>query len=1069
METFDPVLQPLDGSHSIEASAGTGKTFSITLLWLRLLIEKNLTVDQILVCTFTKAATAELRERLLASLRTAQVAANLIERGETPPEGKEALIVTNYLQSCGALPKQLSERLNQALSSFDLAPISTIHSFCQTLISRHSVEMGCDSNLRLLEDHSPLLQPLIDDVLMREAERPDLKIKDLRRVAETVAKNPAAELKLSGPESNDVRGLMARNIRETFPDTKTRAGVRGFDDILTTVHRALEHQGPEGPLAKAVRDRLRAAIVDECQDSDGIQIGVFESLFHHRDTVSFCVIGDPKQSIYRFRGADLASYKRLAAKAASAPPMTRNYRSDKPLIDALNALYAQDFTFPDALAPDQVTQYIPVDAAAEKSRIVDPMALPPLVFHWVEAAERDTAKTLLAEQVACECRRLLDSEVLIEDRHSKTPRRLQPGDIAVLASKHDELQLVRRKLTDKGIACQSSGLGSVFDSTEAFDILSWLELLSALENRGDVLGKLLGFLGSPLGGMSPIDLLALQQDAAKQAVLCAEFQAQLPVLLRSGPLPLLLKRLGSEAILRANLPFSEGERRYTNWRQIGALLQHEHGRGRKGPATLALWLARQTANTPKNRGEDSDTEESTLMKLETDSSTVQLVTIHSSKGLEYPVVFCPFLWHVPSRSMRKRNPVAVARTTSGWLLDASEDIDHTLESAMAQEDEEEHRKTYVALTRARHRLYLGVAPVPDTTRGGQHLNGAQRSALAALRGLQLDGDVARWHEQLTQFPHATLLSEPVDAPQTSPGTLLSTNAITENSHANSPLVEPPEPSRYTSLLLRTASFSGLSKTEHEQHTGADRDADTSDATTSTQRPSCILSPLGTAGAVLGEQLHGALEDFLGNRKELDAAISTRTPPEAWRTALDAIVNQPLHLGGRTTCLRAVRENCFTEMQFLLPVERLEPATLSEAFLNDTTVRENVARAEWATALTQWTFGTLAGYLQGFIDLIFEHEGRWFVVDYKSNRLDDYSSAALEEAMLAKNYLLQARLYALALHRHLQIHQTAYQFEEHFGGVAYLFVRGFPEEGVWFERPSLQALEALSASFHCTNP
>jgi exodeoxyribonuclease V beta subunit len=151
------------------------------------------------------------------------------------------------------------------------------------------------------------------------------------------------------------------------------------------------------------------------------------------------------------------------------------------------------------------------------------------------------------------------------------------------------------------------------------------------------------------------------------------------------------------------------------------------------------------------------------------------------------------------------------------------------------------------------------------------------------------------------------------------------------------------------------------------------------------------------------------------------------------------------------------------------VERLEPATLSEAFLNDTTVRENVARAEWATALTQWTFGTLAGYLQGFIDLIFEHEGRWFVVDYKSNRLDDYSSAALEEAMLAKNYLLQARLYALALHRHLQIHQTAYQFEEHFGGVAYLFVRGFPEEGVWFERPSLQALEALSASFHCTNP
>ena len=197
--TFDPRTQALSGTTSIEASAGTGKTYSITLLWLRLLIERGLRVDQILVSTFTQAATAELRERLLASLRRAVAATQVIAEGQTPDEGDEARVVSGWLHSEAKpsleSPASLTRRLTESLSAFDLAPIQTIHGFCQSLLGRHSLELACDPDLRLQEGCDTLVEQITDDYLMESSDLQAPEVATLRRLAKTLQARPAATVR----------------------------------------------------------------------------------------------------------------------------------------------------------------------------------------------------------------------------------------------------------------------------------------------------------------------------------------------------------------------------------------------------------------------------------------------------------------------------------------------------------------------------------------------------------------------------------------------------------------------------------------------------------------------------------------------------------------------------------------------------------------------------------------------------------------------------------------------------------------------------------------------------------
>jgi exodeoxyribonuclease V beta subunit len=271
-------------------------------------------------------------------------------------------------------------------------------------------------------------------------------------------------------------------------------------------------------------------------------------------------------------------------------------------------------------------------------------------------------------------------------------------------------------------------------------------------------------------------------------------------------------------------------------------------------------------------------------------------------------------------------------------------------------------------------------------------------------------------------------------------------------------------------LAANRSFTSLSRSDVEQEpSAADRDltvvpespVSTVEATASTD----VLATLGAAGSLLGDQLHRALEDHLGNGRAIDQAVAGFDSPDAWRDSLASILDTAIEpVPGLRFRLSDLRGDCITEMQFLLPVDRISAKMLSAVFVDDPRLQSMAGGRDWAEQLTGWSFTEFTGFLQGFIDLVFERDGRWYVADYKSNRLVRYNPAALDRVMLEANYFLQARIYLLALHRHLRAHLPGYDPDRHLGGVAYLFVRGFPAQGVWFDAPSAEALDRFDALF-----
>lgn len=1099
--SFDPITQPLDGAFSIEASAGTGKTWSITGLWLRLVLEGGLRTDQILVTTFTKAATAELQERLLGGLRQARLA---LDGGAAEDPGRRVVAALRARHG----EADLRSAIEAALSSFDLAPVVTIHGFCMALITRHALELGCDPDLALASSADAPLRDIIGDLVVQRAAREALDADLARRVGRAVAANHLAALTppmeaqevercaaavrallpllerpaIKGPtrtalrrrlelETSDglsdamwaalgddagrVEAALARYrkakaagdraayhscaeaVRSRLPERLARAGMRTFDDILLTVHRALV--SGQGALAAAVRERFRAVIVDECQDSDEVQIAVFRRLFLDPrgdrpapGVSSFFIIGDPKQSIYRFRGADLASYRTLAGCLARTADLTVNWRSDAPLVQALNDLYRPrpEFAGGGTGAP---IRYVAV-SSQRPPRLTDPGRSQPLLVQWSEAVSRPAAKRDLARRIAVEFRRLLDQAEII-DAATDRPRRLRAGDLAVLATSHDQLLVVRQALQAEGIPSQLAGqsLGSVWASDEALDMLAWCDALDAVARNADPLPSLLALGATPLGGLDLAEIERLREDAVGQAAACAEVRRELAEIQREGPLPVLVRRIGRPALQRMVLGHADGERRATNWRQIAALLQRAWLDGQRQVGHLRRWLTRRLAD--QRAGDD----EADLARLETDRPAVVLATVHAAKGLEWPVVACPFLWQVKSRRSRAKAPVALIRTAQGSRIDvASPDFDDHLATAMAQEDEEQQRLLYVALTRARHRLYLGLAPVGGS---GGHDNGAERSALAALLGLdELPPD--QWRDRLPL---------PVAAPLTPAAAVPAGSA---DAAGGADLAAPPVHHARHHRLDRWGSYSGIAP-----HAVADDDGWARDHEDEPRQPGDpgLLRGLG-GGTGLGHRLHGVLEAVLGNGRGIDEA--TRQAADL-RPALEAILAADLPLGAAPALrLGDVRDRGIAEMHVLMPVRAIAPADLARALLADPWIAGDPERREWAEGIAGWGFSDLHGYLQGYIDLVLPHAGRWYVLDYKTTILRDYAPATLDEGMRHHQYLLQAWIYALALHRHLARSLPDYDYDRHLGGSAFLFVRGLPQAGTWFRKPARASIAAL---------
>jgi exodeoxyribonuclease V beta subunit len=1167
MQPLDPLTLPLEGACLVEASAGSGKTYTITTLYLRLLLERGLEVPEVLVVTYTNAATDELRDRVRRRLREALAVA----AGGATEDG----VLRDLLARAGG-PEAARGRLADAIARLDEAAIFTIHGLCQRVLQEHAFESGALYDAELVTDahrlrlevaqdfwrrrlyrappeevgwalggwgdpggllaalgplggpHPPRLLPVVDADAARAgvaalgglyrkaaaawaAGRPavldllaspglNARSYSAQRVATLAAEldrhlsepGPPAKLpkdwevltparlergtrkghatpahpffaawaaygKAHGPALQDwaiaLLGEAAGYLREELARRKAARGVLFFDDLLAQLDGALAGPGGEA-LAAALALRYPAALVDEFQDTDPSQYRILRRVYLGRPGTALVLVGDPKQAIYAFRGADVFTY--LAARADTDPGAGRftlpvNRRSAARLVDAVNALFGR-------VPTPFIIDGVPFEAAAaagqadqEPLQIDGTEAVPMVLWPLLRAdlGVEDGGEGIPTEgakaRVAAACARAIVA--LLEGGAGGTAtlggRPVQARDLAVLVRNRQEAARVQAALRAAGVASAFLSRESVFAS-ETADELAWL--LEAVAEptdarvRAALATTLLGHTASGLEGLA-------RDDAAWQTVL-ERFQGWGERWRERGPLPMVQRVVAEAGVAARLLALPDGERRLTDLLQLAELLQVEAA-GRAGVEPLLGWLAGQRATAG---GED----EAAQLRLESDEDVVSVVTVHKSKGLEYPIVFLPFPWATRSA----RGPAAFHDPASGEAcLDLATPPRPEHAGLAARETlAEEVRLLYVALTRARHRVYLSWGAV----------KGAERSALAHLLhggaegapGSLADEELGATLEGLAADAPGCIAVEPLPP---------AGGARWRGTDGAAALAARPFAGR-VNRGWRVTSYSGLVTGLEPERPDYDP-GPTPGPGPAPVRRDLFGFPRGTrAGAFLHRLLEvldfpaargPALERTVGRELER-AGLEPAWGPVLVRGVED-VLDTPLADDGLR--LRRIERGARRdELEFEYPLARLTPAAL-EGVLG--------RPAGLPAPGERLTFSPLAGVMRGFIDLVLEWQGRFYLVDYKSNhlgdRVEDYRPEALAAAIGQHRYDLQYLIYTVALDRYLRHRLPDYRYERHFGGVYYLFLRGMrpehgPRFGVYHHRPDAGLVRDLDRLF-----
>ena len=873
-------------------------------------------------------------------------------------------------------------------------------------------------------------------------------------------------------------------IAQRMQDLKRQVGRFGFADMLQRLNQAL-HGAHAERLRERIRTQFPVALIDEFQDTSPLQYRLFQAIYPAQEAArdhALLLIGDPKQSIYGFRGADIHSY--LQARRATAGRhyvLDTNRRSTEALVAAVNHCFAQaedtaQGAFLFRQGPDNPVPFVEVQAhgRAESWGNADG-PLPALTLvHDLTLLNAARHQRRFAERCAAQIVAWLNDPTNGFDHPQTGFERLRPRDIAVLVRSRHEAATVRRALQRRGVASVFlSDRDSVFQSDEARDLVHWLRGVALPQDTDRVRAA----YAVPTLGLSLAELALLASDDEafdERAALLRELQA---VWQRQGVLAMLRQTLHRLHLAARWLREDEGERRLTNLLHLAELLQQASS-DLEGEEALVRWLQRQIDGATDASGPPADAQ---VLRLESDADLVKVVTMHQSKGLEYPVVCVPL--GTSFRAASRRFLKAMRLPQPGGEPTVLLDIDDAA-LALAEQDRlrEDLRLLYVAMTRPRHALWLGFAAlkVGNAKDCQSHL-----SALGQLLG----GGQALSHEAwepvlqaLAAQPHIAVL----------PASQVS-EAVTRLSRddARPPLADPRP--AYAAAFDRDwaiASYSRLTRdlgqaspmhalTPWRAEGPADDERLPEDAGV-LPIPEQLAAPLASATAALrhrfqrgplaGNFLHEQLEwlareDFaLAQSPELAERLRLRCerayPPEQAPGLVDwlsAVVRTPLP--GPSVALDQLQTH-WSEMEFWLPATQLRTAEV------DALCRQHCFADAPRPTLQR---SELHGMLMGFADLVFEHQGRYWVLDYKSNHLgaDDaaYTAEALQAAMLRHRYDVQAAIYLQALHRLLRSRLgAAYDPATQLGGAVYLFLRGIagPAQGVSLVPPEPELLDALDA-------
>lgn len=1213
---LNPLTLPLHGSRLIEASAGTGKTFTIALLYVRLVLGgqhgeddtafvRPLTPPEILVVTFTNAATQELRERIRH--RLVEAAAVFRDQGE------DSLLLALRSQYPEATWPACARRLELAAEWMDEAAVSTIHSWCYRMLREHAFDSGSLFSLNLENDQHELEQevvrdywrtfyypldaealgsitgywkspdhlhqdvrkllhesdalgaprpepthtlstaaaersallstlkapwpewlddlvPALEDAAQRKAfkgqsfnaksranwlgalrewsdsdiERPALTPAAWKRLTpdgmaeiwkegtppcpkawQALAELPAALNTLPEPR-NDLLIHAVQWCKVRLEREQERRAEMGPNDLLTHLDRALQGPNKEALAAQILR-QFPVALIDEFQDTDPIQYRIFNAVYEvarPRRDAAMLLIGDPKQAIYAFRGADIFTYLKAREDTAGRHvTLGTNFRSSRAMAAAVNHCFryadqhpAGAFLFREE-GGDNPLPFLPVDAKGRSEQLVHQGQPLPAMTLWPLAADEPLSKTAYQTEMAERCASYM-AELLNAGQHGEsgfqtddalTP--LKPSDMAVLVNGLQEARAIRQALASRGVkSVYLSDHDKVFSSPMAAQVERWLRACAEpLASSRQAEAHLRAALATPVLGLSLAELDHLQQNELAWEARVEQFSHYHRLWQRQGVLP-LVRRIMVDFEIPARLlaEFEEGERLLTDLLHLGELLQQASAE-LDGEHALIRFLFDAIAD-PESHGD------SHKLRLESDADLVKVVTIHKSKGLEYPLVFLPF---IANHRPVKAEDVPLRWHDSEGNLQLSLDADDTiLATADRERLGEDLRKLYVALTRARHATWLGLAPLKGLENsalgylltGGSTLSpDALPKALDALvegSDIHLGTPPEPTADRVTPVAESSALghARTPTRPAKEHWWIASYSALRLSGTLTAPVLPPLEPT----TAQEATAFEVLDEPQElSQELSQERSQPEAYHLHKFPRgpgPGTFLHGLlewaGKQGFDAAANDREALNDMLWRRVQLRGWQAWQEPLAGW---LSALLTTPLPLAAPTPQSVALNEleSYQVELEFWFAAKRVNTQAI------DALVSKHLLPGIERPALDA---DTLNGMLKGFIDLAFEHQGRFYVLDWKSNYLGPNDSAyepeALRHALLAKRYDLQAALYLLAMHRLLKARLPDYDPHQHLGGSMTVFLRGSrsPGRGVVGEPAPVELIEALNSLF-----
>ncbi len=1169
MELFDPASVSLRlGTSLVEASAGTGKTYAIAMLVLRFITEKNITIDKILIVTFTRAATEELRIRIRAKIAEGKevLSGELKDADQTMLDW--ATKITNK--------KEAIARLQLALYDIDQAGVFTIHSFCQRMLVEQALESGQLFDLELLSHIDHIKSEVVDDywrknmyslssipcsLLISHFSTPDALYETMKwaNVTGTIVPNcPSfqdavqglndalppmsnwwnthsndlyecySQTKLEGKFKKDLtndldtwwlslneffkgtsstypgglsllshdgildqlNGTKLRGDKKklahiedwSFPDAilddlikaaeellltfrvnlatsliaevEKRLSLQGcmsFDDLITRLARAAE--GEHGAsLRKIFDERFKVALIDEFQDTDNQQWQIFSTFFGQNKHYLY-LIGDPKQAIYKFRGADIYSYFSAKNSADYQLTLHRNYRSHPALIQEVNSIFGGDrpFAFDKKDLP-----YNPVlPAKSENDLYLEQNGKNISGMQYCQLSEGPLTSGVAADKLLdfclAEISNLLDTDsktYLVKDDER---RLLQPKDIVLLVRSHRQAEACQEKLGTQNIPTVVSSKQSIFQTAQSQELLLVLQSIAQPGN----LSAMKAAMTTPWFGLSGNDVDSLWQDETELESLGFRFMHYQKLWQDQGILAMATRLLMDEKNLQILASKDFPERVITNILHLLEVFSQEESQENFGMSQTLQWF--RNVMSDEQGGDDVE------LRLENDDDAVRIMTMHSSKGLEFPVVFCPYLWY-RSRRMETEKYVVTCHAEDGSQLSdfGSGKFKEHRELAAQEEMAEDLRLLYVALTRAAVRCYVMWGDIKASGKVGNSFS----SGLGYLLFPEGKTDIEKQMEWLKSKADKSganyhLIDDSILA--------LKRYERGEGVDRELSSLSPGGRSLHTDWQM--SSYSALAGLSEYQYENLEK---RSEHENGVKIPVVGLP----AGANFGNLIHDTLEkipfsSFILTEDSTEhdnfliktcSRYGLTADLDSLRLLLKNIVSTKLlseKSGNCNECdnftLADVTEkDCLKEMPFYFQLGRVSTDQINAI------LKEELGVAPLSRKVMQ-------GYLIGFIDLICVHNGKFYVIDYKTNFLGDklanYGQEDLVQAMASHNYGLQFWIYSLVLHRHLQNVLPGYSYETHFGGVMYLFVRGMtpdtPGSGVFATVPDNAKIKKLN--------